>query len=66
MVIQLVVQSFFLRRFTIISLEVNMMYERALFIADLAGSNLVSDKEITVLSEQFFYEFGCHWTEVLN
>lgn len=43
-----------------------MMYERALFIADLAGSNLASDKEITVLSEQFFYEFGCHWTEVLN
>lgn len=65
MVIQLVVQSFFLRRFTI-SLEVNIMYERALFIADLAGSNLASDKEIAVLSEQFFYEFGCHWTEVLN
>ena len=54
-----------LRRFTI-SLEVNIMYERALFIADLAGSNLASDKEIAVLSEQFFYEFGCHWTEVLN
>lgn len=43
-----------------------MMYERALFIADLAGSDLASDKEIAVLSEQFFYEFGCHWTEVLN
>lgn len=42
------------------------MYEEALFIADLAGSNLASDKELSVLSENFLKKFGCHWTEILN
>ena len=42
------------------------MYEEALFIADLAGSELASDKELAVLSEKFFAKYGCHWTEILN
>lgn len=35
-------------------------------IADLAGSDYASDKELAVLSEKFFAKYGCHWTEVLN
>lgn len=42
------------------------MYEEALFIEDLAGSGLVSDRDVTVLSENFYAKFGCHWTEILN
>jgi len=42
------------------------MIERAREIADLASSEYASDKELSVLSEKFFADFGCHWTEILN
>jgi hypothetical protein len=38
----------------------------ARLIADMAGSDFCSDKEMSVLSEKFFHNYGVHWTEVLN
>ena len=42
------------------------MIEAARVLADMADGEFVSDSEFRVLSEQFFYTFGCHWTEVLE
>lgn len=42
------------------------MIEAARTLANMADSEFVSDSEFRVLSEQFFYTFGCHWTEVLE
>ena len=42
------------------------MYERARIIQDLCGSDFASDKELEVLSQEFYFDFGCHWTEILD
>lgn len=42
------------------------MYERAKTIQDLCDSDFASDKELEVLSQEFYFDFGCHWTEILD
>lgn len=42
------------------------MYERAKEIQDLCDSDFASDKQLKVISEKFYIDFGCHWTEILN
>lgn len=42
------------------------IYQRAQELADLCNSGFCSDKQLAELSEKFFADFGCHWTEVLN
>ena len=42
------------------------MITKAREIADLCNSEFASDKEIAALSAEFYAEFGCHWTEILN
>ena len=48
------------------SLYYKCMIEEARLIADLAGSEFASDKELAALSEEFKAKYGCHWTEVLD
>lgn len=45
---------------------VESMYERARTIQDLSGSGVVSNEELKVLSHEFFNEYGCDWTEILD
>jgi hypothetical protein len=42
------------------------MYERARTIQDLSGSDVVSNEELKVLSQEFFNDYGCDWTEILD
>jgi hypothetical protein len=42
------------------------MIEEARLIAYMAGSGEVSDEDLAILSEEFFENWGCHWTEILN
>ena len=42
------------------------MYERARTIQDLSGSGVVSNEELKVLSHEFFNDYGCDWTEILD
>ena len=42
------------------------MYERARAIQDLSGSDVVSNEELKVLSQEFFNDYGCDWTEILD
>lgn len=42
------------------------MIERAREIADLTSSEYASDKELAALSAEFYSEYGCHWTEILD
>ena len=42
------------------------MYERARTIQDLSGSGVVSNEELNVLSHEFFNDYGCDWTEILD
>ena len=42
------------------------MYEYAKTIQDLCGSDIVSNEELKVLSQEFFNDYGCDWTEILD
>lgn len=42
------------------------MYERARIIQDLCGSDVLSNEELMVLSREFFNDYGCDWTEILE
>lgn len=42
------------------------MYEHAKAIQDMCGSGLVTEEELKTLSEEFYADFGCHWTEILD
>jgi len=42
------------------------MYEHARAIQDLSGSDVVSNEELRVLSREFFNDYGCDWTEILE
>ena len=42
------------------------MYECAKTIQDLCGSGMVSDDELRALSQEFFNDYGCDWTEMLD
>jgi hypothetical protein len=42
------------------------MIIRAREIADLAGSDFASDKELAAISAEFYATYGCHWSEILN
>lgn len=42
------------------------MYEYAKTIQDLCGSGMMSNNELEVLSQEFFNDYGCDWTEILD
>lgn len=46
--------------------RIESMYERARTIQDLSGSGMVPSEELKALSQEFFNDYGCDWTEILD
>lgn len=42
------------------------MITRAREISDLCSIEDISDEIVAKLAEEFYAEFGCRWTEILN